>query len=125
MGQVISSFVSKRMAVKEVMHEVDDSVGLVRMMAMQEPDMEDVAMTAWSEVEEAGMIECAGGKGGKRRLEGDKSNNRSMQLVSQAWRTILGHDGKLNSLGCPAQLCKQGSTKVKLSNIQGVSCPSR
>ena len=30
-----------------------------------------------------------------------------MQLVSQAWRTILGYyDGKLHSLGCLVQLCK-------------------
>merc|ERR1719318_680940 len=53
------------------------------------------------------MESVVGERGGKRRLEGDMSNNRSMQLVSQAWRTILGfYDGKLHSLGCLVQLCK-------------------
>jgi hypothetical protein len=104
----LSSLVSRGMSVKEVIDEVD-SVGLVRMiMDTQEPDMEVVAMIAWSEVEEAGMMECVvGQRGGKRRLEGDLSNTRSMQLVSQAWRTILGHyDGKLHSPGSLVQLCK-------------------
>ena len=108
MRNVLSSLVSRGMSVKEVIDEVD-SVGLVRMiMDMQEPDMEVVAMIAWSEVEEAGMMECVvGQRGGKRRLEGDLSNTRSMQLVSQAWRTILGHyDGKLHSPGSLVQLCK-------------------
>ena len=108
MRHVLSSLVSRGMFVKEVIDEVD-SVGLVRMiMDMQEPDMEVVAMIAWSEVEEAGMMECVvGQRGGKRRLEGDLSNTRSMQLVSQAWRTILGHyDGKLHSPGSLVQLCK-------------------
>ena len=108
MRHVLSSLVSRGMSVKEVIDEVD-SVGLVRMiMDMQEPDMEVVAMIAWSEVEEAGMMECVvGQRGGKRRLEGDLSNTRSMQLVSQAWRTILGHyDGKLHSPGSLVQLCK-------------------
>ena len=105
MRHVLSSLVSRGMSVKEVIDEVD-SVGLVRMiMDMQEPDMEVIA---WSEVEEAGMMECVvGQRGGKRRLEGDLSNNRSMQLVSQAWRTILGHyDGKLHSPGSLLHLCK-------------------
>lgn len=108
MRHVLSSLVSRGMSVKEVIDEVD-SVGLVRMiMDMQEPDMEVVAMIAWSEVEEAGMMECVvGQRGGKRRLEGDLSNTRSMQLVSQAWRTILGHyDGKLHSPGSLVQLFK-------------------
>ena len=108
MRHVLSSLVSRGMSVKEVIDEVD-SVGLVRMiMDMQEPDMEVVAMIAWSEVEEAGMMECVvGQRGGKRRLEGDLSNTRSMQLVSQAWRTILGHyDGKLHSPGSLVQLRK-------------------
>lgn len=108
MRHVLSSLVSRGMSVKEVIDEVD-SVGLVRMiMDMQEPDMEVVAMIAWSEVEEAGMMECVvGQRGGKRRLEGDFSNTRSMQLISQAWRTILGHyNGKLHSPGSLVQLCK-------------------
>ena len=68
---------------------------------MKAPDMEVVAMVAWSEVEEAGMMESVvGERGGKRRLEGDMSNKRSMQLLSQGWRTILGYyDSKLHSLG--------------------------
>ena len=67
MRHVLSSLVSRGMSVKEVIDEVD-SVGLVRMiMDMQEPDMEVVAMIAWSEVEEAGMMECVvGQRGGKR-----------------------------------------------------------
>ena len=36
------------------------------------------------------MESVVGERGGKRRLEGDMSNKRSMQLVSQACRTMLG-----------------------------------
>ena len=86
---VLSSMVSGGMPMKKVMDEVD-SVVLVRMvMDMQEPDLEVVAMIAWSEVKEAGMMESVvGERGGKSRLDGDMANIRSMQLVSQAWRTI-------------------------------------
>ena len=81
--------VSGGMPMKKLMDEVD-SVVLVRMvMDMQEPDLEVVAMIAWSEVKEAGMMESVvGERGGKSRLDGDMANIRSMQLVSQAWRTI-------------------------------------
>ena len=86
---VLSSMVSGGMPMKKLMDEVD-SVVLVRMvMDMQEPDLEVVAMIAWSEEKEAGMIESVvGERGGKSRLDGDMANIRSMQLVSQAWRTI-------------------------------------
>lgn len=86
---VLSSMVSGGMPMKKVMDEVD-SVVLVRMvMDMQEPDLEVVAMIAWSEEKEAGMMESVvGERGGKSRLDGDMANIRSMQLVSQAWRTI-------------------------------------
>ena len=86
---VLSSMVSGGMPMKKLMDEVD-SVVLVRMvMDMQEPDLEVVAMIAWSEVKEAGMMESVvGERGGKSRLDGDMANIRSMQLVSQAWRTI-------------------------------------
>jgi hypothetical protein len=86
---VLSSMVSGGMPMKKLMDEVD-SVVLVRMvMDMQEPDLEVVAMIAWSEEKEAGMMESVvGERGGKSRLDGDMANIRSMQLVSQAWRTI-------------------------------------
>ena len=86
---VLSSMVSGGMPMKKLMDEVD-SVVLVRMvMDMQEPDLEVVAMIAWSELKEAGMMESVvGERGGKSRLDGDMANIRSMQLVSQAWRTI-------------------------------------
>ena len=86
---MLSSMVSGGMPMKKLMDEVD-SVVLVRMvMDMQEPDLEVVAMIAWSEEKEAGMIESVvGERGGKSRLDGDMANIRSMQLVSQAWRTI-------------------------------------
>ena len=86
---MLSSMVSGGMPMKKLMDEVD-SVVLVRMvMDMQEPDLEVVAMIAWSEEKEAGMMESVvGERGGKSRLDGDMANIRSMQLVSQAWRTI-------------------------------------
>ena len=86
---VLSSMVSGGMPMKKLMDEVD-SVVLVRMvMDMQEPDLGVVAMIAWSEEKEAGMMESVvGERGGKSRLDGDMADIRSMQLVSQAWRTI-------------------------------------
>ena len=69
---VLSSMVSGGMPMKKLMDEVD-SVVLVRMvMDMQEPDLEVVAMIAWSEEKEAGMMESVvGERGGKSRLDGD------------------------------------------------------
>ena len=59
---VLSSMVSGGMPMKKLMDEVD-SVVLVRMvMDMQEPDLEVVAMIAWSELKEAGMMESVVGE---------------------------------------------------------------
>merc|ERR1719318_1578623 len=101
----------KNLFSKELTILVDnmDSVEMVRdIMAMKDPDMEAVAKIAWYEVEEAGLLEVVvGERGGKRRLEGDFSSSRSMQLVSPAWRTVLGYfDGKLDNLEVLVNFCK-------------------
>ena len=59
-------------------------------MDIQVPDLKIVTLIAWSEVQEAGGVEgVVGERGRKRKLKGDLANNKSMQLVSQAWRTVL------------------------------------
>ena len=47
---------------------------------MQDPDIAIVAMIAWREVQEAGVI--------KGWEVGDMSKNKSVQLVSQAWKAV-------------------------------------
>ena len=47
---------------------------------MQDPDIAIVAMIAWREVQEAGVM--------KGWEEGDMSKNKSVQLVSQAWKAV-------------------------------------
>ena len=66
---------------RENVSEEDDSVQVVRkFIDMQDPDIAIVAMIAWREVQEAGVM--------KGWEEGDMSKNKSVQLVSQAWKAV-------------------------------------
>ena len=66
---------------RENVSEEDDSVQVVRkFIDMQDPDIAIVAMIAWREVQEAGVI--------KGWEVGDMSKNKSVQLVSQAWKAV-------------------------------------
>ena len=76
-------------------------------MDMQDPDFAIVAMIAWREVQEAGV------------MKGWEEGNKSVQLVSQACRTVLGEfDGKLDRLSSFLKLCKLGSILVEVVKTQ-------
>ena len=93
---------------RENVSEEDDSVQVVRkFIDMQDPDIAIVAMIAWREVQEAGV------------MKGWEEGNKSVQLVSQAWRTVLGEfDGNLDRLSSFLKLCKLGSILVEVVKTQ-------
>ena len=93
---------------RENASEEDDSVQVVRkFIDMQDPDIAIVAVIAWREVQEAGV------------MKGWEEGNKSVQLVSQACRTVLGEfDGKLDRLSSFLKLCKLGSILVEVVKTQ-------
>ena len=85
--------------------------GGLQYMLKDTTDIAIVAVIAWREVQEAGVM--------KGWEEGDLSKNKSVQLVSQACRTVLGEfDGKLDRLSSFLKLCQLGSILVEVENTQ-------
>ena len=62
MGQVLSSVVSRALAEQKVIEDLDISELVRKVMDMLEPDLNVVAMLAWSEVMEASVMDVVGGQ---------------------------------------------------------------
>ena len=90
---------------------MDSVVKVRKVMGMQELDMEVVAMIAWGEVAEARLMEVVvGERGGKRRLEGDISDSKSMWDMEDMGEFTYSTKGREI---VPRHLMKQETRLVK------------
>ena len=96
MGQLFSSVVSRALAEQKVIEDLDSSKLVGRVMYMQVPDLNVVAMLAWSEVMrpldvvvgQRGWAEGRGGWRGTWHRTGECS--WSVRLGGQSWGIFYG-----------------------------------
>ena len=91
-GQLFSSVVSRALAEQKVIEDLDSSKLVGRVMYMQVPDLNVVAMLAWSEVMRP-LDVVVGQRGWAEEAGGVHGTEREMVKLCKLCKLLGGHSG--------------------------------